>query len=426
MDSAALLARAPELRDTAPWFAAQLAAAARVAGSAVDVVDVAVIGAGPAGLGAALQLVRAGLTVRVLDSNRPRHAATLQSHGFLSRDGLPPAELRRAAREEFLGYAPLAQFAQLRVTELRCLRAPVSAVGNFVGSDAAAGGAAVGFAAPADAASVPTASQARAAAPVAPTAAASTSQVPAAGDAAVDAKQASVSAPVLFSVGGVPARVRGDVPAQEFVFARRVIVATGLREVFPELPSLRVFYGTALHSCVLCDAFEKLPQPGTPLVLLGAEPQLFEYAVRLRGMGASLTVFTCGSGVLTAAQVAQLRAVGVTVREELVRDLVGERAELAGVELVTGEVVPARAGFVVPRYVGQLEFLAGVDAALRFTSWGTLQTGPDGQTGCRGLYAAGEAGVSGPGQLLTAAGSGALVAAAVQLDLAAASLGLPL
>ena len=76
-----------------------------------DLVDCAVIGGGPAGLSAALNLARAVATVALIDTGRPRNAATLRSHGFLSRDGIPPHELRK------LGVAELREYPHVRVHE---------------------------------------------------------------------------------------------------------------------------------------------------------------------------------------------------------------------------------------------------------------------------------------------------------------------
>jgi thioredoxin reductase len=66
--------------------------------------DVAVVGGGAAGLSAALVLARARRAVVVIDAGAPRNAPAAHMQGFLSRDGVPPAELLATGREEVAGY----------------------------------------------------------------------------------------------------------------------------------------------------------------------------------------------------------------------------------------------------------------------------------------------------------------------------------
>jgi thioredoxin reductase len=66
--------------------------------------DCIIVGAGPAGLNAALVLGRARWRVLVLDHGSPRNYATHEMHGVLGHDGLDPAELRARGRAELLRY----------------------------------------------------------------------------------------------------------------------------------------------------------------------------------------------------------------------------------------------------------------------------------------------------------------------------------
>lgn len=67
--------------------------------------DVCIVGAGPAGLNAALILGRCRRNVLMLDSGKPRNGASRALHGFLSRDGTPPLDLRSLGRKELARYS---------------------------------------------------------------------------------------------------------------------------------------------------------------------------------------------------------------------------------------------------------------------------------------------------------------------------------
>jgi thioredoxin reductase/SAM-dependent methyltransferase len=66
--------------------------------------DVAIVGGSAAGLAAALQLGRQRRSVIVVDAGDPRNAPADHMHGFLGREGVPPAELIAAGREEVRSY----------------------------------------------------------------------------------------------------------------------------------------------------------------------------------------------------------------------------------------------------------------------------------------------------------------------------------
>jgi len=297
-------------------------------------VEVLVVGGGPAGLSAALNLVRARRRVLVVDGNRPRHAATLRAHGFLTRDGVSPSELRRLGREEVSGY-----------DDAEVVFAQVS-------------------------------------------------------DVAVEADG--------FRVRGRGVRGGADVD----VVASTVVIATGVSETMPALPSLRAYYGTQLHSCLECDGFEKA---GEPLALIGETTDLVERALLLTQWTDDLIVFTNGVAPVSDDEERALARLGVRVERRAIDDLVGEKGVMTGVRLADGTVIDRAGGFVRPVWTPAVAFADALD--LDTDSDGYLVTDAQGRTSVPGVYAAGETAAPGPQQLIVAAGSGAVVAAAVNRDL---------
>src|SRR5262245_6533319 len=66
--------------------------------------DVVIVGAGPAGLSAALVLGRCRRRVLLCDTGTPRNQRARELHGYLTRDGTPPLDLLRAGRDELKPY----------------------------------------------------------------------------------------------------------------------------------------------------------------------------------------------------------------------------------------------------------------------------------------------------------------------------------
>jgi thioredoxin reductase len=296
--------------------------------------DVVIVGAGPAGLSAALNLVRARRRVLLVDGNRPRNAATMVSHGFITRDGIAPHELRRLAREELAGY-PEAEFQLGTVTGIT--------------------------------------------------------------------EVISLFTVQIKGVNASPSRS---------VTAATVLIASGLKETLPALPSIRAFYGLGLFSCIECDGYE---QSDRPLALIGETDDLAGRALLIAQWSHNLVVFTNGIGRITESQEAVLAERGVRVERRALQDVVGERGVVSAVRLADGTEVAVDGGFVRPHWDAALGYASSLELAT--DGWGLLTTDAEGRTGRAGVYAAGDSTAPGPQQLIVAAGAGARVAAAINRDL---------
>jgi thioredoxin reductase len=284
--------------------------------------DVLVVGGGPAGLSAALVLLRARRTVVVVDAGAPRNAPASHLHGFLSRDGMPPRELLAAGRSEVSSY----------------------------------------------------------------------------GGTLIDDTVVGVEPGFHVRLANAP-RLR----------ARRILVATGLRDELPDIPGVRERWGRDLLHCPYCHGWEVRDQP---LGVLGGTPEAVHHALLVRQWSPDVTLFP-HTDTLTPEQREHLTARGIGIVEGAVARLVVDNDQLQGVEL-GGTVIPRTAVFVRPRFVPNAELLTGLGCAVDEHGW--VVHDPVGRTTVAGVWVAGNA-ADPRAQVISAAGEGSAAAIALNADL---------
>jgi len=192
--------------------------------------------------------------------------------------------------------------------------------------------------------------------------------------------------------------------------ARRVLVATGLRDELPEIPSVRERWGRDLLHCPYCHGWEVRDQP---LGVLGGTPEAVQHTLLVRQWSPDVTLFP-HTDVLSPEQREQLSARDIRVVEGMVARLVVDDDQLQGVELGDGTVIPRTAVFVRPRFVPNADLLTGLGCAVDEHGW--VVHDPAGRTTVAGVWVAGNA-VDPRAQVITAAGQGSAAAIALNADL---------
>lgn len=186
-------------------------------------------------------------------------------------------------------------------------------------------------------------------------------------------------------------------------YARRLVLATGTRDAFPDIPGFFEHYGSEVFHCPVCDGYEAKDRR---VAVLGWNDQVTGFAVELTNWAKTVTVVAQGNRIDEDDRVRdRLKRHGVTLCEEDAVELVGKRGSLQGVRLQTGEVLDCDyLFFSLPEHpVNSLARLLGCDV----DEDGHVVIDRQGRTSVDGVFAAGDLT---PGEQLiqVAAGEGTL------------------
>lgn len=203
------------------------------------------------------------------------------------------------------------------------------------------------------------------------------------------------------------------------VHARRLLVATGVVDELPDVPGVAERWGHDVLHCPYCHGWEVRDQA---IGILGTGPMTVHSALLWRQWSADVVVFQHSAPPLSAEEIEQLTARGITIIDGEVAALETHNDQLTGVRLRSGALIPRQAIVVMPRVVAHAALLGML--GLETTAWeiaghvfGTsVAADAMGATGVPGIWAAGN--VADPrAQVITAAAAGLMAGAAINVDM---------
>jgi thioredoxin reductase len=234
----------------------------------------------------------------------------------------------------------------------------------------------------------------------------------------VVAGEVTSAAPAGFSAEGDP-RFTVTLADGRTLHTRRVLVATGLRDVLPDIPGLAQHWGHGVVHCPYCHGWEVRDEP---IGVLAVGPASVHHALLFRQLTDDLVYFTRGTDLDEETR-ARLFARGIRVVDTPVTAVESTEAGcIAGVRLSDGQIVSRRVLAVATVMQARTDGLTGLGLPMEDLPGGMgrrFTTGMAGTTQVPGVRVAGNA-TDLTAQVGAAAAAGALAGAHMNADLVTA------
>ena len=211
----------------------------------------------------------------------------------------------------------------------------------------------------------------------------------------------------------------GEQGGERTVAARRLLVATGLRDVLPDVPGLASRWGIDVLHCPYCHGWEVRDQR---IGILSTGPAAVHQALLFQQLSPHVTLLQHTGPALEADQREQLAALGVAIAAGEVERIEADADGLTGVRLAGRGHLALDAVVVAPRMEARAELLEPLglkpaEVLIGEHPVGTrIEADRTGATAVPGVWVAGN--LTDPqAQLIGAAAAGLMAGATINFDL---------
>lgn len=199
----------------------------------------------------------------------------------------------------------------------------------------------------------------------------------------------------------------------EIYQSKTIIISTGLKDNLPKIENISDYYGKSLFNCPYCDGWELRDKP--LVVIIDDQVQGFHFIQTIYNWSKDLVVCTNGKPFQSSEQKRLIQNKGIKIVENKIKSFVGENGQVEKAVFENEESLNIQGGFVLPRLTQSSDIAKQLGC--EYNSLGGISTDSYGRTNIKGVYAAGDASIIAPAQLIIAAAEGLQAAVGVNRDL---------
>ncbi|MFL5478494.1 MAG: NAD(P)/FAD-dependent oxidoreductase [Gemmatimonadaceae bacterium] len=202
--------------------------------------------------------------------------------------------------------------------------------------------------------------------------------------------------------------------------AKRILLAIGIKDVWPAIPGLGDCYGETVHVCPDCDGYETRDKK---TVVIGTGRKAVGMALALTTWTRQIVICTNGLAPdMDQELLDRLKALNIPVLDQPITCVLSKDKEIRGLELEGGMSLDCeRLYFAIGQYPADD---LGAQLGCKRDQMGRLEIDSRNHTSVRNVYAAGDI-APGPQMAIVAAASGAVAAIAIHASLVPESRKLP-
>ena len=167
--------------------------------------------------------------------------------------------------------------------------------------------------------------------------------------------------------------------------SRKLLITTGLKDVFPEIKGFAACWGISLIHCPYCHGFEV---SGEKIGLLMNGDNAFEMAKNLNHWNKDLTILTNGKSEFTEIQLQKLKSKSIKIIEDKIEEFEHVNGELKSVVFSKGEKLSLKA--IYAKADVQQHTDLHLQLGFELTEFQTIKVDQQQQTTTVGVYAAGD------------------------------------